>query len=136
MQKTRLLDGRAQNRTISDGTICPHPKTRLLDGRAQNRTISDGTARPHPKTRLLDGREAEVFFPEQGVVCKQGAQPRIAAAAGRRRLGHPQIAEPQEPAGEHLGPVVVIISVETGERRVPVGPHGRRAGPDAEKEVA
>lgn len=51
-------------------------KTRLLDGQAQNRAISDGTARPHPKTRLLDGREAEVFFPEQGVVCKQGAQPR------------------------------------------------------------
>ena len=85
MQKTRLLDGRAQNRAISDGTVCPHPKTRLLDGQAQNRAISDGTARPHPKTRLLDGREAEVFFPEQGVVCKQGAQPRIAAVSAIRR---------------------------------------------------
>lgn len=82
------------------------------------------------------------FFAGSGVCIliailrQHGAQPCVARAAGRRRFGHPQKAKPQEPAGKHLGPVVVIVAVEAGERRVPVSPHGRRARPDAEKEIA
>ena len=112
----------------------------LFCGRAQSRTIS-GKA-PHPTTRLSGGRtlnsgfQQRVSFPEQRIIRQHGAQPCVARAAGRRRFGHPQKAKPQEPAGKHLGPVVVIVAVEAGERRVPVSPHGRRVRPDAEKETA